>query len=77
MDFGNLAGNLLSIAKKLAPLVGPMGPAGIELAESVVKTIKETKDSLNEPDQAKLQEAQSDLEDRVNAHANKTADSLK
>lgn len=77
MDLMKLGANLLDIAKKVAPLIVPGGAQVLDLANSVVKTINEIKKSLDPAILPELEAARDDLEARVNAHVDRTADSLK
>lgn len=78
MDFTKLAGDLLGIVKAAAPLVG-LGEE-VAAAEALVKSIKGTVDTVKgslDPDQLHELEAGLDaLADRVNAHADRTKNSL-
>lgn len=70
MDTKALIDNLLSIARAVAPLV-PGGGAAVTIADATVKAI----DALGSTD-ADLAQSRADLEAAVNAHADRTANSL-
>lgn len=78
MDFTKLAGDLLGIVKAAAPLVG-LGEE-VAAAEALVKSIKGAVDTVKgslDPDHLHELEAGLDaLADRVNAHADRTKNSL-
>lgn len=78
MDIAKLAGDLISIVKAAAPLVGLSEE--VEAAESLVKSIKgavdTVKGSLDPGQQVELEAGLDALADRVNAHAERTKGSL-
>lgn len=78
MDFGKLAGDLLGIVKAAAPLVG-LGEE-VAAAESLLASVKSAVDTIKgslDPDQRDELEAGLDaLAIRVNAHAERTKNSL-
>jgi hypothetical protein len=77
-DLKALAGNLLDIAEKAAPLVGLSNElaAGKALVEAITDTVEMVKGDMASDDQAALQTSLSALHAKVNAHADRTAESL-
>lgn len=78
MDFKALAQNLLKIAETAAPLVGLADEvkAGKALVEAITTTFDSVKGSLGSDDQVELQTSLDALTKRVNAHADRTINSL-
>lgn len=78
MDIEKLAGDLIGIVKAAAPLVGLSEE--VAAAEALVKSIKGAVDTVKgslDPDQRHELEAGLDaLAAKVNAHADRTANSL-
>jgi len=78
MDFAKLAGDLLGIVKAAAPLVGLSEEveAAERLLSSATSAYETIKDALGSDDRDALESGLKALADRVNAHAERTKDSL-
>lgn len=78
MDFAKLADDLLGIVKAAAPLVGLSEEveAAERLISSATSAYETIKDALGSDDRAALESGLAALADRVNAHAERTKDSL-
>jgi hypothetical protein len=78
MDYAKLASDLLGIVKAAAPLVG-LGEE-VEAAERVIASATSAyetiKDAISSDDRAALESGLEELAARVNAHADRTAQSL-
>ena len=78
MDLKKLAADLIRIAEAAAPMVG-LGEelaAGKALVETVKNVIESRKADFDSEDQAALQTTLDALVAKVNAHADRTIDSL-
>ena len=78
MDFAKLADDLLGIVKAAAPLVGLSEEveAAERLLSSATSAYETIKDALGSDDRDALESGLNALADRVNAHAERTKDSL-
>lgn len=78
MDYAKLARDLLGIVKGAAPLVG-LGEE-VEAAERVIASATSAyetiRDAISSDDRAALEAGLEELAARVNAHADRTAQSL-
>lgn len=78
MNLVQLGRDILSLAEKVAPLVGLDDEMAIGrgVVSSVINLVNNTKGSLLETDQAKLEEALDALITQTKAHAERTKSSL-
>lgn len=76
MDFSNLLKSVLAVADKVAPTIVPGAGPALAAGHAVIDLINHTKEIVGTHDQAALNDRLDALQARVNAHADRTIDSL-
>lgn len=76
MDFAKLVDSVLDVAETFAPMLGPLGTAGVAGARAIEGLIVNTKEVLAETDQPALQSKLDEALAKMNANFGKTIDSL-
>jgi len=78
MDKQAIFDGILTVAKAAAPIVGGGAPAAIELGTKLIELIENvTADYVGVAAIDDLERARADLEQRVNAHVDRTVDKLR
>jgi hypothetical protein len=65
--------DILSVASKIAPMIGgPAGVAAVEAAQAVIGLVEKAETIFSNDDQGRLTAVRRDLIARVDAHADRT-----